>query len=108
MTKSKYEGGHHRGRSAVLDRHPRVEAYDCQGTDESDAGVPVRIVTLMPGWAYYDAAKSTEDDPDGRYALHSKGHESVKEALRWIKDADPCKCGRCIEGLKRLERKGGA
>lgn len=101
---TKFEGGHRNGQSATLDRHPRVEAYDCQGTDESDAGVPVRIVTLMPGWAYDDAAASTEDDPDGRYALHSKGFESVKDALKRIREADPCKCGRCMDGLRRAAR----
>lgn len=98
---TKYEGGASNGRSAQLDRNPRVEAYDCQGTDVMDNGTPVRIVTLVPGFAFDDAAKRTEDDPDGRYALHSKGFESVKDALDRIKWAEPCKCGRCMEGLRR-------
>lgn len=96
MTVSKYEGGHRRGYSVALERHPRVEDYDCQGTDESDAGVPVRIVTLVNGFAFEDAAANEGDDPEARYALHSKGFDSVKEALRWINAADPCKCGRCL------------
>lgn len=100
----KYEGGHERGYSAKLEKHPKVEAYDCQGTDELDNGVPIRIVTLVPGWAFQDAAKNEGDDPEARMALHSRGCSSVAEALRDIKFADPCKCGRCLEGLKRMAR----
>lgn len=101
---TKYEGGHPRGASASLDRHPKVEAYDCQGTDESDNGVPVRIVTLVAGWAFDDAARNEGDDPEARLALHSKGFSSVKDALQRINEAEPCKCGRCMEGLKRMAR----
>lgn len=105
MSKSKYEGGHRAGASGMLDRHPLVEAYDCHGTDESDAGVPRRIITLVPGWAFEDAAETEADDPDGRYALHSRGCGSVKEALEDLKYAKPCKCGRCMDGLKRAAGK---
>ena len=94
MTKSKYEGGDgHAGPSVLLDRNPRVEAYDDAGTDDG-----VRIVTLMPGWAFEDAAANYGDDPDGRMALHSKGFPSVKDAVRRINEAEPCYCGRCLAG----------
>lgn len=100
-TNRKYGGGAHNGFSATLEANPKVEAYDCQGTDELDNGVPIRIVTLVAGWAFQDAAENEGDDPEARMALHSKGFESVKDALRGIKFADPCKCGRCLEGLRR-------
>lgn len=90
--KTKYEGGDgHAGPSKLLDRHPRVEAYDDAGTDDG-----VRIVTLVPGFAFEDAAKNEGDDPESRMALHSKGFSSVKRALEWINSAEPCKCGRCL------------
>jgi len=103
-TKAKYEGGAANGYSLTLERNPRVEAYDCQGTDESDNGVPVRIVTLVPGFAFDDAALNEGDDPEARMALHSKGFESVADAVRRIREADPCKCGRCLDGLRRAAR----
>lgn len=90
--KTKYQGGSgHSGPSVQLDRHPRVECYDDAGTDEG-----VRIVTLVAGFAFDDAAEKPGDDPDARMALHSKGFESVKDALRRINWAEPCHCGRCI------------
>ncbi len=98
---TKYEGGHPRGRSVTLDRHPRVEAYDCQGTDELDNGVPIRIVTLVPGYAFEDAAENEGDDPESIMALHSKGFSSVADALDRIRNADPCKCGRCLAQAAR-------
>lgn len=90
--KTKYEGGSgHSGPSALLDRHPRVEAYDDAGTDDG-----VRIVTLVRGFAFEDAAKNEGDDPDSRMALHSKGFSTVKDAIQRINWAEPCKCGRCL------------
>jgi hypothetical protein len=93
MTKSKYEGGSGFAQSATLDRNPRVECYDDAGTDDG-----WRIVTLMPGWAFEDAAANEGDDPDSRMALHSKGFETVKAAVDRIRWAEPCKCGRCLAG----------
>jgi len=101
MTKTKYEGGAANGYSLTLERNPRVEAYDCHGTDESDNGVPRRIVTLVPGFAFEDAAANEGDDPEARSALHSKGFGSVAEAVQRIRDAEPCKCGRCLDALRR-------
>jgi hypothetical protein len=103
-TNQKYGGGARNGFSQTLERHPRIEAYDCQGTDESDAGVPRRIVTLVPGFAFDDAARNDGDDPDARIALHSKGFGTVAEAVARVNDAEPCRCGRCLEGLRRLGR----
>lgn len=92
MTTSKYEGGDgHAGRSMTLDRHPKVLCYDDADTDEG-----VRIVTLVRGWAFEDAARNEGDDPDALRALHSKGCDSVKDALRRIAMAELCKCGWCL------------
>jgi hypothetical protein len=91
--RSKYDGGTGHGRSTTLDRHPKVERYDDAGTDDG-----VRIVTLVKGWAFEDAAARTEDDPDARMALHSKGCPTIKYALDAIRYASPCKCGRCVNG----------
>jgi len=101
-TTSKYDGGDgHAGPSVTLDRNPRVECYDDAGTDDG-----VRIVTLVPGFAFQDAAQNEGDDPEARMALHSRGCPSVADAVRHIRDAEPCKCGRCLDGLRRLARAG--
>jgi len=90
--KTKYIGGDgHSGPSVQLDRHPRVLEYDDAGTDEG-----VRIVTLVRGFAFEDAAKNEGDDPESRMALHSKGFSSVRDAIQRINWANPCKCGRCL------------
>lgn len=89
---TKYQGGDgHAGKSVTLDKHPKVLDYDDAGTDEG-----VRIVTLVRGWAFEDAAENEGDDPEGRMALHSSGCDSVKDALYLIRYARPCKCGRCL------------
>lgn len=77
--------------SVQLDRNPRILEYDSAGTDDG-----VRIVTLVQGFAFEDAAARTEDDPDGRQALHSRGFENVHTALWAVRDAAPCRCGRCV------------
>jgi hypothetical protein len=77
--------------SKTLDRNPRVKAYDSAGTDDG-----VRIVTLVRGFAFEDAAANKGDDPEGRLALHSKGFETVAEAVEAIRFAQPCKCGHCL------------
>ena len=88
---SKFRGGDSAPASKVLDRHPLVEEYDSAGTDEG-----VRIVTLVAGWAFEDAAQRLEDDPHSIMALHSKGCSTVKDALERIRTARPCRCGRCM------------
>jgi hypothetical protein len=89
---TKYQGGDgHSGPSATLDRNPRVAEYDDAGTDPG-----VRVVTLVPGFAFEDAARNEGDDPEARRALHSKGFSSVKDAVQRVAWADPCKCGRCL------------
>lgn len=91
--KTKYHGGDgHSGRSVQLDRNPRVLDYDDAGTDHG-----VRIVTLVEGFAFEDAARNPGDDPDARNALHSKGFASVRSALDAINSADRCFCGRCTK-----------
>jgi hypothetical protein len=94
---TKFGGGHPRGQSATLDKNPRILSYDCHGTDESDRGVPRRIVTLAHGWAFQDAAVNEGDDPEVRMALHHKSFGSVSDAERAVQQANPCKCGRCLE-----------
>lgn len=89
--KTKYRGGcGHSGPSVQLDRHPRVLDYDDAGTDDG-----VRIVTLVRGFAFQDAAQNPGDDPDARMALHSRGCDSVRDALDQINRAEVCYCGRC-------------
>lgn len=92
-TETKYQGGTSpgAGESVTLDRHPKVLDYDSYGTDDG-----VRIVTLIRGWAFEDAAENEGDDPEGNRALHSAGCSSVKDALEQIRYAKPCKCGRCL------------
>lgn len=92
---TKYKGGDgHAGKSITLDKHPKVLEYDDAGTDEG-----ARIVVLVPGWAFMDAAKNEGDDPEGRMALHAQACGSVKEALQDIRNAQPCKCGYCLSKL---------
>lgn len=92
MMKTKYLGGDgHAGRSKQLDRHPRVECYDDAGTDDG-----VRIVTLVAGFAFQDAARKPGDDPEARSALHSRGCASVREAISDVNAAERCYCGRCL------------
>lgn len=77
--------------SKTLDREPRVLAYDSAGTDDG-----YRMVTLIRGFAFEDAAKNEGDDPETRMALHSMSFRTVKEAIDRVRLADPCKCGRCM------------
>lgn len=93
--KTKYRGGSgHAGPSVMLDRHKKVLDYDDAGTDDG-----FRIVTLVRGWAFEDAAKNEGDDPQARMALHSRSFGSVKEALVDLKYVTPCKCGRCMGNM---------
>ncbi len=78
-------------RYVTLDRHPKVLEYDNEGTDEGRF-----IITLVRGYAFDDPAENEGDDPDASMACHSRGVSSVTEALRDIKWAQPCKCGRCL------------
>lgn len=88
---TKYLGGDgHCGISKTLDKNPKVLDYDDAGTDEG-----YRIITLVRGWAFRDAAKTLEDDPEGRMAQHCISAKGIKDALEQIRMADPCKCGRC-------------
>jgi hypothetical protein len=75
---------------ATLEREPRVLAYDNEGTDGGF------IVTLVKGFAFYDAAETATDDPDGAMACHGSSFPTVKEAMEYIRVAKPCKCGRCL------------
>lgn len=77
---------------ASLEKNPRVECYDNAFMDEGRF-----MVVLNPGFAFYDAAERTEDDPDGAIALHCHGFSSIREAQKWIREASPCKCGRCVK-----------
>lgn len=57
---------------ATLEREPRVLAYDNEGTDGGF------IVTLVKGFAFYDAAETATDDPDGArdgIGEFTEGHE---------------------------------
>lgn len=84
---SKGEGLHLK----TLERHPRVLAYDNHGTDSG-----CFIVTIVKGFAFYDAAENEGDDPEARRACHSISCDTVKDALYRLSMATPCKCGRCV------------
>lgn len=75
----------------TLENHPRVLCYDNEGTDDG-----YFMLTLVRGFAFDDAAKTTADDPEAKMALHSKTFPSVKEAVQQLKWAAPCLCGRCM------------
>jgi hypothetical protein len=85
MTKCEYGK-----RSKVLDRHPLVECYDDAGMDEGR-----RMVTLVKGYAFEDAAAPGQD-PEARIALHSRGFDTVKDAVDRLRGVSPCHCGRCV------------
>jgi len=87
MTKSRSYGL----RFKTLDKHPRVLEYDNEGTDDG-----MFILTLVRGYAFYDAAKDEGDDPQAEMACHGSSFYTVKEAIQRINEAKPCKCGRCL------------
>lgn len=76
---------------ASLEKNPRVLRYDNAFMDEGGF-----MVMLVKGFAFYDAVERTEDDPDGARPSHGKSFYSIREAQRAIRDAEPCKCGRCV------------
>ena len=73
---------------ATLEREPRVLEYDNEGTEGF-------MVTLVKGFAFYDAA-GADEDPEGAMACHGATYPTVREAMSAIKSAQPCRCGRCI------------
>ena len=75
----------------TLENHPRVQNYDNEGMDEGRF-----MICLIKGFAFDDAAATTEDDPDGNSACHYRSFDTVKEAVADLKWASPCKCGRCV------------
>lgn len=74
----------------TLEKHPRVLAYDNEGTDEGYV-----MITTVKGYAFEDAAKNVGDDPEARMAAHSRTCRGVKDALFHLRLAAPCRCGRC-------------
>ena len=70
-------------------RSPKVEEVENGGMADNEW-----MVHLVPGWAFRDAAKRPEDDPNGSNAQHSRGG-TVKELLGEARQAERCRCGRC-------------
>lgn len=56
-------------------------------SDERRMGNPI-MVTLVRGFAYYD---NNHDDA----AAHVRGFDTVKDALKAVRQAEPCNCNRC-------------
>lgn len=75
----------------TLERHPRVAHYDREGMDDG-----MIMVGLVKGFAFSDAAKRPEDDPDGSMAGHYRSCRGTRDALDWLRGAEPCHCGRCV------------
>lgn len=80
--------------SSSLMRMSRVDSVDDAFMDEDENGNQRWMVYLKKGWAFDDAARSREDDPDGSIACHCSGG-TVRELQRRIREAEPCHCGRC-------------
>jgi hypothetical protein len=76
-----------------LERHPLVLEYDNEGMDTGRV-----MVTLVKGYAWYDAAKPGED-PEARMACHSRGIDNARDFALNLSVASPCHCGRCTGGF---------
>lgn len=84
--------------SKNLKNMKKVLEVDDSFMDEDEVtGRPRYFVTLKRGWAFEDPAEKPSDDPEGRRASHCRGG-TVLELQRHIRNARPCKCGRCVGG----------
>lgn len=75
------------GLIAAQKRGPKVWFWD----DERGIGNSL-IVTLSPGWAFYDNVPTPVPGSD---ACHVEGFDTVKEAMKAVVKAAPCFCDRC-------------
>ena len=68
----------------MAQRHRKILHWD----DERDLGNSL-IVTLANGWAF-------DPHPDERIAQHVDGFDTVKDAMRAVRNAPACRCQRCL------------
>lgn len=68
-------------------RHPKILDWSDEREGMGRDGDPI-MVTLVKGFAYQD------NDVDDM-ALHVRGFYTVKEAMKEVRAAKPCKCSRC-------------
>lgn len=79
--------------SARLRRLAKVEEVENYGMEDGEW-----FVHLMPGWAFDDAVAKPEDDPTGAIPSHGSGG-TVSDLIEAIREAQPCRCGRCVDLL---------
>jgi hypothetical protein len=71
----------------------RIPAQIEDWSDERGSGNPI-MITLAKGWCFYDGPKF---DPENDDSLHTKGFDSISEALYETaqKRLEKCICRRC-------------